>query len=488
MFNKLRSYSKFIIIIIVVAMVITGIFYGVGMFSNVNMSDFEIAEVNGKNILQQEYYSYLGNQLRYTQLTRAQEVPFKYQILNSLINTKLVFQEADKLGIKEEVTEKDVDEFLNQYLTDYQITEEELKAELEKEGNSITDFRKEISNMLGPNSRIEQVQKLTYADVVVTEEEIISDYEEIKLQVIEKGFAEDKEKAEQSISEALQKINNGSDFAEIAVEYSDFYRVELEMFTREDSLLPADITEKAFSLEKDQLSEIIEGENSYYLIKVLDKKLADGEEFENAKEEIRETLLADKQEEAFTQWLLNLREESEIIINDPILSGYHGLANGDYEFAASELEKALEAEYVSPMTYIYLSQAYMSNEQTDKALETYDKAIENYPDDWELNYNYGMFLYTMEEPDQEKAVSLLDNASISAGEDIMAHYQLYMAYLQLGESEKAQLERDKMNDISENMQKQQEELTQGSEDGNNNDNVTPELSETETNNTSGDEE
>ena len=485
MFNKLRNYSKFIIVIIVVAMVITGIFYGVGMFSNVNMSDFEIAEVNGKNILQQEYFSYLGDHLRYTQLTRAQEVPFKYQILNSLINTELVLQEADKLGIKEEVTEEDVDGFLNQYLTDYQITEDELKNELEINNKNITDFRKEIKAMLGPNSRIEQVQKLTYADLTVTEEEIINDYEEIELQVIEKGFADDKEKAEQSISEALEKINDGSNFAEIAEEYSDFYRVELGMFTREDSLLPTDITEKAFSLEKDQLSEIIEGENSYYLIKVLDKKLAVGEEYEHAKEEIRENLLATKQEEAFTEWLLNLRKESEIIINDPILSGYHGLANGDYEFAASELEKALEAGYVSPMTYVYLSQAYMSNEQTDKALETYDKAIENYPEDWELYYNYGMLLFTMEEPDQEKAVSMLDSASISAGDDIMAHYQLYMAYLQIDESEKAQLERDKMNEINENIQRQQEELTQGSEEENNND---PELSDTEANDSLGNEE
>jgi len=67
----------------------------------------------------------------------------------------------------------------------------------------------------------------------------------------------------------------------------------------------------------------------------------------------------------------------------------------------------------------------------------------------------------------------------------MAHYQLYMAYLQIDESEKAQLERDKMNEINENIQRQQEELTQGSEEENNND---PELSDTEANDSLGNEE
>lgn len=492
MFKKLRSYSKYIIIIIVAAMVITGIYYGIGRFGNVSIRDLEVAVVNGKSILYQDYYNYTRQNLLGVSLTRAQEMPVRYQLLNTMINTELVFQEADKLGIKEKVTEEDIDEYLNEYLEYFQMTEEELKTELEKDKKSIADFRKDVRTVLGSNSRIEQVQELAYADVHVTEQEIINEYEEIKLQLIEKAFAEDKEKAEQSIKEALMKINEGSDFAVIAEEYSDFYTVEPGMFSRKNSLLPDDITEKAFSLEIGQLSEIIEDESSYYLIKILDKKLAEGEEYEEAKEELRENLLKEKQQEAFTEWLLKLREESEIIIKDPLLSGYHGLVNGDYEFAISELEKALEEGYVYPMTYAYLSQAYLNNEQIEKAIEAYDRAIENYPEDWELYYNYGMMLYTLEEPYQEKALSMLDNASAFAGEDIIAHYQLYIAYLQFGESEKAEYERNRINEINEKMMELQEEQTQASEEldsedeniednADNDDNVIPESGETESN-------
>lgn len=213
-------------------MVITGIYYGIGRFGNVSIRDLEVAVVNGKSILYQDYYNYTRQNLLGVSLTRAQEMPVRYQLLNTMINTELVFQEADKLGIKEKVTEEDIDEYLNEYLEYFQMTEEELKTELEKDKKSIADFRKDVRTVLGSNSRIEQVQELAYADVHVTEQEIINEYEEIKLQLIEKAFAEDKEKAEQSIKEALMKINEGSDFAVIAEEYSDFYTVEPGMFSR----------------------------------------------------------------------------------------------------------------------------------------------------------------------------------------------------------------------------------------------------------------
>lgn len=144
------------------------------------------------------------------------------------------------------------------------------------------------------------------------------------------------------------------------------------------------------------------------------------------------------------------------------------------------------------MTYAYLSQAYLNNEQIEKAIEAYDRAIENYPEDWELYYNYGMMLYTLEVPYQEKALSMLDNASAFAGEDIIAHYQLYIAYLQFGESEKAEYERNRINEINEKMMELQEEQTQASEEldsedeniednADNDDNVIPESGETESN-------
>src|SRR5690554_5692817 len=94
MFDKLRNYSKIIIIIIAIAMVVTGALYGIGAFNNPNMDMMSpsnnIATVNGANVSQQEYYTILTNQSGLSNLTRAQEIPFKYDVLSSIINRKLI--------------------------------------------------------------------------------------------------------------------------------------------------------------------------------------------------------------------------------------------------------------------------------------------------------------------------------------------------------------------------------------------------------------
>lgn len=167
-------------------------------------------------------------------------------------------------------------------------------------------------------------------------------------------------------------------------------------------------------------------------------------------------MLARKQDEVFSNWFADLRNRSKIVINDPSLSGYEALVNGDYDTAIKDLKKALEA-YQAPMLYVYLAEAYFGLEDNDKADKTMKEAIELNPEDWELHYFYAM-LKAGTESSQEDIVALLDKASELAGDNITAHYQLFLAYSQLDEQEKAEIELEKIEEIQTMFMELQEAL------------------------------
>lgn len=470
MFSKLRNYSKIIIIIIAAAMVITGGLMGYGAYLNrsapTNAPSPYVAKVNNTNITQQEYYAILRNQApQSSQLTRSQIIPFKLSVLDSLIEREVILQNAEEMQLKPQVSDKDVEDYINKILEANEMTKEELVNNLENQGIKYADLERDIKKSLEQSDLIKQVREKSYSNVTVTEEEIQRAYEQVHPLIIIKGFKDDQKAAEEKIREALSKIKAGTSFADVAKEYSDIDNSDLGFIGRDSGYLPEEVIKEAFALKKGEVSEVITGPEAYYLIKVVDKKLATGKDYEEAKAGIKDRLLKQKQSKAFNNWLENAKAEAEIEILDPTLKGYEALRKGNYELAVQELAKALEMNPL-PSIYTYLAHAYHGNKQLAKALETYDKAIEEYPDDWELHFSYGNFLAGLEDPDKEKALAQYDKASELAGEDFMAHYQLYLAYNSLEAEEKAQAEMDKLKEIQEKIQKEQEELQKANKEAN----------------------
>ncbi|MFP4660746.1 MAG: SurA N-terminal domain-containing protein [Halanaerobiales bacterium] len=472
MLSKLRNYSKIIIIIVSVAMVASGAlyatFYGFGNRSanNPNLQARNIAEVNGQQITEDQYYSALSSAVGMETPERTQEVPTKYSVLNTLIERTLILEQAEKMGVEARVTEEDVDEIINQILETNQMTEEDLVAYLENNDNSLESLKGEIRESLKVQNRITQVQEQSYSDVTVTEEEIVEEYEKVQVQAIGKTFGEDKEAAKTSINKALNELEEDSEFAEVAAEYTELNQVDFSMSGRQDSSLPENVMDRAFSIEKGAVSDIIESEDAFYIIKVLDKKIASGEDYENAKEDLRSSILEQKQEEAFENWLNSVKADSDITINDPLLRGYKAFSNSDYTTAIEDFEEAMEA-YPTPMISVYLAQAYQNTGQSAKAVETFANLIGDYPNDWEFHYMYAALLMDQEEVDQEEIIGLLEKASELAGSDYWPHYQIYAIYSQLGAEEEAQAELELMNELMKQMQEEQnaqEETSQNSED------------------------
>ena len=239
MFNKLKKYSNVIIIVVAVAMVLTGVLYGVGSFGD--SSAYAVATVNGADITSDQYYSALYNQLGSNYISRDQEFPFKYNVLNSIINTELLLQEADRMKIKSQITEEDLDDYIALLLENNQMTEEELEEQLKNSNSSLKEFRQQVRNVLDDNDRLAQVIERSYGDITITDEEIARQFEEVEIELIRKE--KENEDAREEIEKALQRVESGEEFALVAEEMSDFHLVNLGRLKRDIYYLPNNIVE-----------------------------------------------------------------------------------------------------------------------------------------------------------------------------------------------------------------------------------------------------
>jgi peptidyl-prolyl cis-trans isomerase D len=132
------------------------------------------------------------------------------------------------------------------------------------------------------------------------------------------------ELAKKEADEFFQAISKGSDFE------TEAKRLRLdvkstELFKRFGSIpgigLEEEITNVAFSLSlsKPIPEGVIKGKQGYYVIRLKDQQDADPKEFEARKSEIKSGIVSQKRQELMAQWLAQLREQSEVTIEEGFL-------------------------------------------------------------------------------------------------------------------------------------------------------------------------
>nr|WP_257792016.1 peptidylprolyl isomerase [Anoxybacter fermentans] len=154
-------------------------------------------------------------------------------------------------------------------------------------------------------------------DLTVTEEEMMEYYEKNIRRFTEEEqvrashiLVETKEEA----LEILDKINNGEDFADLARKYSNCPSSDrggdLGFFGR--GRMVYEFEKAAFSTEVGEITGPVETEFGWHIIKVTDKKEAIVHPYEEVKEEIYETLLIKKKNNAAVALLRQKWEEADI--------------------------------------------------------------------------------------------------------------------------------------------------------------------------------
>ncbi len=121
--------------------------------------------------------------------------------------------------------------------------------------------------------------------------------------------------AKAKAEELLKQIKDGDDFAELAKANSGCYSSErggdLGFFSR-GRMVPA-FEEAAFALKVGQVSDIVETQFGYHIIKVTDHRDASVTMFEQAKDDIMKSLTQTRQAELAKEYIESLKAQANIV-------------------------------------------------------------------------------------------------------------------------------------------------------------------------------
>lgn len=225
-----------------------------------------------------------------------EEVPEDYKlqldkslVLDQMISEKLLIQEAKYMGLEED--------------------------------NDVLEQIKKITEQILVQVLIERE---ILDKIKVNDEEVLEYYEQNKDSFTEKEQVHLYNillETEEGAQDVLEQLKAGGDFSEIAIEKSAGPSAtqggDLEYLTR-GTIIP-EIEEVVFALELEELSEVIKTDFGFHILKITEKKPETVKALEEVKEDIIQTLLPDKQKEAFENFLEELKSKSEIEINEKLL-------------------------------------------------------------------------------------------------------------------------------------------------------------------------
>jgi peptidyl-prolyl cis-trans isomerase SurA len=239
--------------------------------------------------------------------------------LESLIDMRLQLQAAAKLGIF--ATDDDVNRAIEGIKKKYSLTDEAFKDAIGKEGFSISDYRKKLSEQI-TISRV--VDHEVRSKVIVTEGEInkyIAENKEIERQI--DGFnishiflriAEDKKKIEERANEIYNKILTGGDFSELARQYSEDVSArsggDLGFIRKSD--MSKDFLDILLKMKAGDVSEPFWSATGIHIIRLNEK--VEIKSKQELKEIVRQKLLEEKFRREYRNWLKGLREKAYVEI------------------------------------------------------------------------------------------------------------------------------------------------------------------------------
>lgn len=279
--------------------------------NNVLISSNEFNITSGEVIYKIE--KNMGN--RANQLADMSEAQLKDNMdrfANILGEQKLLLMEADKEGIH--ISKTAIDSVLDMQ---YQRAggEEKFQQFLEKNGQSLEDVKKNISEGLTIQKYINDV---IYSNVDITEEDIADAYSEDKTATVRhillntRGKSDSaKQAAKEKMEEILAKARSGEDFAELAKKYSEDPGSKANGGLYENvqkGAMVKPFEERAFSLPIGKISDVFETQYGYHILKVIERN-KETKPLNEVHQQIEETLKKQRYSDAYQEALEGLKEK-----------------------------------------------------------------------------------------------------------------------------------------------------------------------------------
>ena len=291
-------------------------------------SEKNAATVNGVAISMEQYTKELNVQLARVsqqggQVNDDQKATLKNNILDSLIEREVLYQQSQQVGIQ--VTDQKVDDqlaaikkrFPNE--TEYKnalgkmnLSEEEVKVQI-KRGLSIREL---IDQQITSKVVISDEDSKAYYD---KNPQMFKQPEQIKashilIKVDAKADEAKKVEARKKIEEVQQKLKDGGDFAALAKEYSEGPSStkggDLGYFRRGQMVKPFE--DAALALKPNEVSDVVETRFGYHLIIVYDKKPEQTLAYAEVKDKIIQRMKQEEIEKEAVQYVDKLKKDAKI--------------------------------------------------------------------------------------------------------------------------------------------------------------------------------
>jgi peptidyl-prolyl cis-trans isomerase SurA len=249
------------------------------------------------------------------------------EALNMIIDERLQLQEGKKLGFI--VDEDSIDLAMKDIAQKNGLQEGQLEQMLEREGRSLISYRNHIRDQI-------LVSKITRFEignrVKVSDKEINQYYrshqkefwEDGKVRarhilfIAERSSSETNRKAKlEQAKKVLNEIRKGKDFAELAMEYSEDVSAsdggDVGFVVR--GKMVREFEEAVFNLKPGQISDIVETEYGYHIIKVEEVVSGKTLTLKDAKERVSRVLAMEKQKQGYEDWMGELKKAAFIEVN-----------------------------------------------------------------------------------------------------------------------------------------------------------------------------
>ena len=204
----------------------------------------------------------------------------------------------------------------------YDVSDEEVNKELESMKEQYGDQFDMVLQQYGMSSEEEFKETIRFSllqeqaaseDIEITEEEMQKYYDRMKTEVQASHILV---KDEETAKEVKQKLEDGQSFDTLASEYSQDGSAQqggkLGYFSV--GKMTPKFEDAAYALEVGEVSDPVETQFGYHIIKVTDKRdVEDVESFEDAKADIKRTITSQKIDQAALQEKMNqMMQEAEI--------------------------------------------------------------------------------------------------------------------------------------------------------------------------------
>jgi len=244
--------------------------------------------------------------------------------LNMIIEERLQIQEGKKFGFI--VDEYAIDAAVEDIKKKNNLADGQLQEMLKREGRTLESYKNHIRDQI-------LVSKITQFEignrVKVSEKSIIKYYkknqkefwEEGKVRtrhilfISERGSSENQRRAKlRQAKKVLSEIRKGSDFSKLAIKYSEDVSASSGGdvgFVKRGKMV-REFEEAVFSLKPGQISDIVETEYGYHIIKVDEVLPGKTLTLKDVKNRIHKILSMQKQKQVYDDWINELKKSAFI--------------------------------------------------------------------------------------------------------------------------------------------------------------------------------